>query len=215
MRRFREKAMGKVQVINQSGQQMRELEVPENVFSYPVNEHLLYESVVNRNSNRRRGTATTKTRGEVSGSNRKPWRQKGTGRARVGSIRNPLWRKGGIVFGPKPRDYHYKLPRQAKKNALRSALSLKYAENLILFLDELALAQPKTKSAVGLLKSLNIDSALLVDRDENKNLFLAVRNIPKVKAIAASRLNVYDVLNHRWLVITQRAFEFLMERFQS
>jgi large subunit ribosomal protein L4 len=207
--------MAKVQVINQSGQKTRDIELPDRVFSYPVKEHLLYEAVINRRANQRRGTASTKTRGEVSGSNRKPWRQKGTGRARVGMIRNPIWRKGGIVFGPRPKDYHYEIPKKAKLNALRSALALKHSENRIMILAELVLAGPKTKEAVKILKDLSIRSALVVDGHENTNLFRAMRNIPKVKAVDQSQVNAYDVLDHEWLVMTERAYESLMERFQS
>ena len=122
----------KVQVLDQSGNPVREMDLPEEVFSYPVKDHLIYEAVVNYLANQRQGTACTKTRGEVSGGGRKPWRQKGTGRARAGSIRSPLWRHGGTVFGPKPRDYSYSIPRKAKKNALKSALATKLAEKQLL-----------------------------------------------------------------------------------
>jgi large subunit ribosomal protein L4 len=206
--------MAKVQVINQSGQKTRDIDLPDRIFSYPVKDHLLYEAVVNRQANQRRGTASTKSRGEVSGSNRKPWRQKGTGRARVGMIRNPIWRKGGTVFGPKPRDYHYEIPKKAKLNALRSALALKHAENRLIILAELVLAEPKTKEAAKILKGLSIGSALVVDGRENTNLFRAMRNIPKVKVVDRCQVNAFDVLNHEWLVLTQRAFEMLLERFQ-
>ncbi len=206
--------MAKVQVINQSGQKTRDIDLPDRVFSYPVKEHLLYETVINRRANQRRGTASTKSRGEVSGSNRKPWRQKGTGRARVGMIRNPIWRKGGTVFGPKPRDYHYELPKKAKLNALRSALALKHAENRLLILAELVLAEPKTKEAAKILNGLSIGSALVVDGRENTNLFRAMRNIPDIKVVDQSQVSAFDVLNHEWLVLTERACESLMERFQ-
>jgi large subunit ribosomal protein L4 len=204
--------MAKVQVLNESGQAAGEVELPARVFSYPVKEHLLYESVVQHRAAQRRGTASTKTRGEVSGSNRKPWRQKGTGRARAGSIRSPLWRKGGTVHGPKPRDYSYEIPKQARKNALKSALALRYAENRLVVLAEANLKEPKTKEAAKLLQSLNLDSALIVDRYDNKNLFLALRNIPNVKAVDSRLLSVVDVLKHKWLVLTQRALESLLER---
>ncbi len=204
--------MAKVQVLNGSGQTAGEVELPARVFSYPVKEHLLYESVVQHRAAQRRGTASTKTRGEVSGSNRKPWRQKGTGRARAGSIRSPLWRKGGTVHGPKPRDYSYEIPKQARKNALKSALALRFSEKRLVVLAEANLKEPKTKEAAKLLQSLNLDSALIVDRHDNKNLFLALRNIPNVKAVDSRLLSVVDVLKHKWLVLTQRALESLLER---
>jgi large subunit ribosomal protein L4 len=179
-----------------------------------VKQHLLYEAVVEHQAKERRGTAATKTRGEVSGSNRKPWRQKGTGRARVGSIRSPLWRKGGTVHGPQPRDYSYDIPKQARRNALRSALALRYSEKRLLVLAEASFKEPKTKEASRLLKALQLDSALIVDQASNRNLFIAVRNIPKVKAVDADHLSVFDVLAHKWLVLTRRAFESLMERIK-
>jgi large subunit ribosomal protein L4 len=201
-----------VQVLNESGQVAGELEVSAKIFSYPVKQHLFYEVVVEHNAKERRGTAATKTRAEVSGSNRKPWRQKGTGRARVGSIRSPLWRKGGTVHGPQPRDYSYEIPKQAKRNALRSALALRFSEKRLLVLAEASFKEPKTKEAFRLLKALELDSALIVDRAANKNLFIAVRNIPKVKAVDADHLSVFDVLTYKWLVFTRRALESLMER---
>jgi large subunit ribosomal protein L4 len=204
--------MTKLQVLNTSGQVAGEIEIPTKVFSYPVKQHLLYEAVVMRLANERRGTAATKTRSEVSGSSRKPWRQKGTGRARVGSIRNPLWRKGGSSHGPQPRDYRYEIPKQAKRNALKSALALRFAENRLLILAEAELKGPKTKEAVSLLKTLKLDSALIVDGADNKNLFTAVRNIPRVKAVDSRILSAFDVLGHDWLVFTQRAFKSLLKR---
>ncbi|MGQ9673030.1 MAG: 50S ribosomal protein L4 [Candidatus Aminicenantales bacterium] len=207
--------MAKAQVFTLSGEVAGEVELPAGVFHYPVKGHLLYEAVVQRRANERRGTASTKTRGEVKGSNRKPWRQKGTGRARAGSIRSPLWRKGGTVFGPKPRDYGFAIPKQAKKNALKAALSLRLNENRLLLLETIDLKEAKTKEAAHLLQSLKLDSALIVDKKENANLFLALRNIPRVKAIDAAELSAYDVLRHKWLVLSQRALASLMERIGS
>jgi large subunit ribosomal protein L4 len=207
--------MLKLPVLNQEGKVNGEVNLPESVFSYPVKKHILYEAVVNYLANQRQGTASTKTRGEVSGSNRKPWRQKGTGRARAGSIRSPLWRKGGTVFGPKPRDYSYEIPKQVKRNALKSALALRFKEKKLLLVDDLSLPQPKTKEALQLLKHLQVDSALVVDLADNRNLFLAMRNLPQAKAVDARNLNVYDILKYRWLVLSQRAFDTLMSRFES
>lgn len=204
----------KVQVLDQSGKPVKELSVPEEIFSYPVKEHLIYEAVVNYLANQRQGTACTKTRGEVSGGGRKPWRQKGTGRARAGSIRSPLWRHGGTVFGPKPRDYSYAIPKKARKNALKSALTAKLAENQVLVIDQINISQPKTKEAAIWLKNLKIDSALIVDDRENENLFRSVRNIPNVKAVDDEQLNIYDVLKYKWIVFSQRAFNSLVERLR-
>jgi large subunit ribosomal protein L4 len=206
--------MLKLPVMTQEGKVSGEVALPEAVFSYPVKRHILYESVVNYLANQRIGTTSTKTRGEVSGSNRKPWRQKGTGRARVGSIRSPLWRKGGTVFGPKPRDYGYELPSQVKRNALKSALALKYGEKRLLLVENLNLTQPKTKEAAQLLRQLQVDSALVVDLADNRNLFLALRNLPRAKAVDARKLNAFDVLRFNWLIISQRAFDSLMARFE-
>jgi large subunit ribosomal protein L4 len=206
--------MSKISVLDSSGHPTRDIELPDRVFGYPVKEQLLHETAVNRLANRRRGTAATKTRGEVTGSNRKPWRQKGTGRARVGMIRNPLWRKGGIVFGPQPRDYAYELPKKVKANALRSALALKHKEASLLVLDEIALQAPKTKEGANWLKALKLDSALVVDSSANVNLFQALRNIPRVQAIDERQVNAFDVLRFKWLVLSRRAFDSLMERLK-
>lgn len=206
--------MSKIQVLDQSGKRVSEMNAPKEVFSYPVKEHLLYEAVVSFRANQRRGSASTKTRAEVKGGGRKPWRQKGTGRARAGSIRSPLWRKGGVTFGPRPRSYYYSLPKKAKRNALKSVLSMKLAEKQLLILKTLELKEPKTKDGAKLLEALKLDSALIVDDHQNKNLFLSLRNIPKIKAVDTNLVNVYDVLNHKWLVFTQKAFESLMEKLK-
>jgi large subunit ribosomal protein L4 len=206
--------MAKLQVFDKSGKPAAEIDLPESVFAYPDKGHLVYEAVVSHQANRRRGTAATKTRSDVRGGGRKPWRQKGTGRARVGSIRSPLWKKGGTVFGPQPRDYSYDLPKKARRNALRSVLSQKLSANQILVLSEFDIKEPKTKEAATLLKAFNLDSALLVDSHENTNLFLAVRNLPRVKAVDVRTLNVYDVLKYQWLVFSQRALESAMERLK-
>ena len=207
--------MAKVQVMNATGQAAGEIDLPAAVFSYPVKGHLLYESVLQHRAALRRGTAATKTRGEVSGSNRKPWRQKGTGRARAGGIRSPLWKKGGITHGPQPRDYTYEMPRQARRGALKSALALRHEENRMLVLDEVSLAEPKTKAAAQWLASLNLDSAVIVDCRENRNLFLALRNIPKIKAVDAAELSAFDVIGHTWLVFSRRALESVIERMSK
>lgn len=204
----------KVQVLDQSGNPVEEMNWPEEVLNYPVKDHLVYETVVNYLANQRQGTASTKTKAEVSGGGRKPWRQKGTGRARTGSNRSPLWRHGGTTFGPRPRDYGYELPKKARKNALKSALAAKLGDNLLLIINEINISQPKTKEAAAWLKNLKIDSALIVESRENKNLFQAVRNIPEVKAVDGEKLNTYDVLRYKWLVFSQKEFNSLLERLK-
>lgn len=206
--------MPTVQVIDSSGKKIKEVKASDEIFAVPLKEHLLYEAVINFRANQRQGTASTKTRGDVRGGGRKPWRQKGTGRARAGSNRSPIWKGGGTTFGPKPRDYSYSLPKKAKKNALKSALSLKVAEKQLLIVDAIELKEPKTKDAAALIKSLKVDSALIVDKHENKNLFLSARNIPKTKVVDVNQVNVYDVLNYNWLVLTQRAFDSLTEKLK-
>jgi len=206
--------MLKLQVLDRNGKKLSQLNAPEGVFSYPIKHYLLYEYVKNYNANQRQGTASTKTRGEVRGGGRKPWRQKGTGRARAGSIRSPLWKKGGTTFGPKPRSYFHNLPKQVRKNALKSTLSMKLSENHLLILDELKFDEPKTRDGVKLLDIFKWDSALIVDDYKNKNLFLSMRNIPEVKAIDSNQINVYDILNYKWLVFTKKAFKFLVEKLE-
>lgn len=206
--------MPTVQVIDTSGKKIKEVKASDEIFAVPLKEHLLYEAVINYRANQRQGTASTKTRGEVRGGGRKPWRQKGTGRARAGSTRSPIWKGGGTTFGPKPRDYSYSLPKKAKKIALKSVLSMKLAEKQLLIVDAFKLKEPKTKEFMALIKNLKLDSALIVDQHDNKNLFLAARNIPKTKVIDVSQVTVYDVLNHNWLVLTKKAFDSLTERLK-
>ncbi len=206
--------MAKVQVFNQSGEKVKEVNVPKSISSYPVKEHLIYEAVVQYRANQRQGSASTKNRGDVRGGGRKPWKQKGTGRARAGSTRSPLWKDGGTTFGPHPRDYSYRIPKKARQNALRSAVSSKIAENSLIVLDSLEFKEPKTKEAAQLVKALHLESALVVDRRENKNLFLSVRNLPKIKAVDYQHVNIYDVLNFKRIVFTEKAFDAFMERLK-
>jgi large subunit ribosomal protein L4 len=206
--------MEKLDIIDRSGRAAAQVDLPENVFSKTANDHLIYEAVVNYRANQRQGTAATKTRAFVRGGGKKPWRQKGTGRARVGSSRSPLWRKGGTVFGPQPRDYSYELPKKAKRSALRAALAGKHASGELVVVSEFEVKEPKTRAAVALLKAFKLDSALLVDLHDNANLFLAVRNLPRVKAVDVSGLNIYDVLAHKRLVFSRRAFEAVLEKLK-
>jgi len=206
--------MATVQVMDQTGKKVKNMNVPDEIYSFPKKDHLIYESVINYRSNQRSGTASTKTRSDVRGGGRKPWRQKGTGRARAGSTRSPLWRTGGTTFGPQPKDYSYSIPKKAKKNALKSALSLRVEEDRMVVLESLEFKEPKTQEGAKLMKNLNITSAVIVDSHENKPLFLSLRNIPKVKAVDSGQLTVYDILNHDWLVMTKRAFDALTERLK-
>jgi large subunit ribosomal protein L4 len=206
--------MLKLDVLDKGGRTARSVELPEGVFSYPAKDHLIYEAVVNYQANQRRGTAATKTRGLVTGGGKKPWRQKGTGRARAGSSRSPLWKKGATTFGPKPKDYSYEIPKKARRNALKSALALRLKANKIIVLEDLSLAEAKTKAAAAWLKGLKVDSALIVEGAGNRNLYLALRNIPKVKAVDPLRLNVYDVLDHKWLVFSEQALTSVVERLK-
>jgi large subunit ribosomal protein L4 len=206
--------MLKLDVLDKGGKTAREIELAEGIFAYPAKDHLIYEAVINYQANQRRGTAATKTRSLVRGGGKKPWRQKGTGRARAGSSRSPLWKKGATTFGPKPKDYSYEIPKKARRNALKSALSLRLKAKRIMVLQEIALAEAKTKAAAAWLKGLNLDSALIVEGAANRSLFLALRNIPKVKAVDPMRLNVYDVLNHKWLVFSEQALTSVMERLK-
>lgn len=204
--------MSTISVININKEKIKEREVPDNIFSYKLNRHLVWEEVKSLLASRRSGTHCTKTRAEVSGSGRKPWRQKKTGRARVGSIRTPLWRKGGTVFGPKPRDYSYELPKRAKKNALKSVITSKIKENLLMVVDSLEIPSFKTKDGVILMQRLDVENALFVDSHENKNLARALRNISSAGFIDAMDLNTYELLKYKWLVISERALDKLIER---
>ncbi|MGI6036250.1 MAG: 50S ribosomal protein L4 [Limnochordia bacterium] len=198
--------MPKVVVYNIAGEQVGEIQLDEGIFGVEVNEDLLHQAVVMYQARKRRGTAATKTRGLVAGGGRKPWRQKGTGRARHGSIRSPLWVGGGTVFGPQPRDYKYSMPKKARRQALRSALSAKVNTGSLIVVDELKLDQPKTKTMYGILQNLNASgSTLLVTAGPDDNVRLSARNIAKVKVLPANELNALEVLSYRRLLLTQDA----------
>lgn len=198
--------MPKVNVYNISGEQVGEIDLSENVFGAEINQHVLYEVVKNQLANRRQGTHSAKTRAEVRGGGRKPWRQKGTGRARQGSIRSPQWRKGGIVFPPKPRDYSYRVPKKVRRAAIKSALSSKVLNNEIIVLNELLLDQPKTKEMAKVLNNLKVDKkALIVMSEKDENIVRSARNIPAVETTSVNTLNVYDVLKYDLFIITEDA----------
>ena len=201
--------MANVSVYNIEGKEVGSIELNDAVFGVEVNEHLVHMAVVNQLANNRQGTQSAKTRSEVSGGGRKPWRQKGTGHARQGSTRAPQWTGGGIVFAPKPRDYSFKMNKKEKRIALLSALSSKVAESKIVVLDEFMLDEIKTKKFVEVMNNLKVENALVVLEGENKNVVLSGRNIPSVKVTATNEINTYDVLKYTTLVVTKAAVEKL------
>ncbi|MEW5952259.1 MAG: 50S ribosomal protein L4 [Bacillota bacterium] len=198
--------MPKVAVYNMNGEQTGEVDLSSEIFGIPVHRQALHDAVVMQLAGMRQGTHDTKTRGEVRGGGRKPWRQKGTGRARHGSIRSPIWRGGGIVFGPHPREYGYSIPKKVRRLALKSALSSKVEAGSILVLDELTFPNPKTKDMIKVLDNLKVNNkALVVTADGDEMVTRSARNIPGVKPMAVKGLNVYDLLAHPTLVITRDA----------
>ena len=203
--------MANVSVYNIEGKEVGSIELNDAVFGVEVNEHLVHMAVVNQLANNRQGTQSAKTRSEVSGGGRKPWRQKGTGHARQGSTRAPQWTGGGIVFAPKPRDYSFKMNKKEKRIALLSALSSKVAESKIVVLDEFKLDEIKTKKFVEVMNNLKVENALVVLEGENKNVVLSGRNIPSVKVTATNEINTYDVLKYTTLVVTKADVEKLEE----
>lgn len=208
--------MPTVELLNMQGEQVGEIELDPRIFDREVKMSLIHDVVRMLLNNRRRGTASTKTRSEVSGGGRKPWRQKGTGRARHGSIRSPIWKGGGIVFGPKPRDYRFVLPKKVRRAALCSALSAKLQDNQLTVLDQLKLEQPKTKEIARLLQNLNVEGkALLVTAGPDLNVYRSGRNIPGLKTIVARQLNVLDIINHDRLILTKDAVASVEEVFAS
>ena len=203
--------MANVAIYNMEGKEVDKIELSDAVFGVEVNEHLVHMAVVNQLANNRQGTQSAKTRSEVSGGGRKPWRQKGTGHARQGSTRAPQWTGGGIVFAPKPRDYSFKMNKKEKRIALLSALSSKVADNKIVVLDAFNLDEVKTKKFAEVMSNLKVDKALVVIEGENKNVVLSGRNIPTVKVSATNEINTYDVLKYETLVVTKAAVEKLEE----
>ncbi len=198
--------MPKVALYNVSGEQVGDIELKDDVFGIEINTHVMYEAVKVYLANQRQGTQSAKTRSEVRGGGRKPWRQKGTGRARQGSIRSPQWKGGGVIFAPKPRDYSMKLPKKIRRLALKSAFSAKAEANEIIVLDALTMEAPKTKEMLKVLGNLKVEKkALLVTTAKDDNVVLSARNIPGVKTTQVSTLNVYDILNHDAFVITKDA----------
>ncbi|ENQ3108189.1 MULTISPECIES: 50S ribosomal protein L4 [Bacillus] len=204
--------MPKVKLFNQTGSEVGEIQLAETIFGIEPNEAVLFEAVMMQRASLRQGTHKVKTRSEVRGGGRKPWRQKGTGRARQGSIRSPQWRGGGTVFGPTPRSYAYKLPKKVRRLAIKSALATKVVENNIVVLEDLVLNAPKTKDMVAVLKGLTVEKkALIVTADVNEAVELSARNIPGVTVITADGVNVLDVLHHDKLIMTKAAVEKVEE----
>jgi large subunit ribosomal protein L4 len=199
-------------VVNNENQKVGSVDVRDDLFGGRVNGDLMWESVVHANAAKRRGTHMTKNRALVSGSGKKPWRQKGTGRARVGEIRNPLWRKGGTVFGPQPRSYDYRLPKRVERGALRAALSEKLQAGDFVIVDALVAEEVKTKAAAELLTRLGVTGkAVLVDVAADEKLARSIRNIPGVSLVPSARLTAREVIDARWVVATPGAIEKLQE----
>lgn len=203
--------MAQVAVYNIEGKEVDKLELNDAVFGVEINEHLVHQAVVAQLANKRQGTQSAKTRAEVRGGGRKPWRQKGTGHARQGSTRSPQWTGGGVVFAPKPRDYSKKLNKKEAAGALKSVLTSKVNEEKFIVLDELKLDEIKTKKFVEVLNNLEVAKALVVTKDNDKNVMLSARNIPNVKTSLTNTINVYDILKYDTVVITKDAVAAIEE----
>ena len=203
--------MAKVSVYNMEGKEVDTMELNDSVFGVEVNEHLVHMAVVQQLANKRQGTQKAKTRSEVSGGGRKPWRQKGTGHARQGSTRAPQWTGGGVVFAPTPRDYSFKLNKKEKRAALKSVLTSAVAENKFIVLDELKFDEIKTKNFVQVMNNLKVDKALVVLNEKDANVEMSARNIPDVKMALTNTINVYDILKYNTVVVTKAAAETIQE----
>ncbi len=203
--------MANVAVYNIEGKEVGTIDLNDAVFGVEVNEHLVHMAVVNQLANKRQGTQKAKTRSEVSGGGRKPWRQKGTGHARQGSTRAPQWTGGGIVFAPTPRDYSFKINRKEKRAALKSALTSRVAENKFIVIDEMNFGEIKTKNFQNMLNCLKVNKALVVLEDGNVNAEISARNIPDVKTAHTNTINVYDILKYNTVIATKAAVEKIME----
>ena len=198
--------MARLSVVDLQGKGIRDLDLPDEVFGSPLKDHLIYEAVVAYRAAGRRGTHATKNRSDVRGGGKKPWKQKKTGRSRHGSIRSPIWRGGGTVFGPQPHSYDYAFPRRKRHGALRSALSAKLRDGKLVVVEALQLGEPRTRELVKLMDGLGVKgSALLVDEPGNLHLTLSARNLPRVKATLSTALNIVDVLEHDTVVFTEAA----------
>ena len=203
--------MANVSVYNMEGKEVGTIELNDAVFGVEVNEHLVHMAVLNQLANKRQGTQKAKTRAEVSGGGKKPWRQKGTGHARQGSTRAPQWTGGGVVFAPVPRDYSFKMNKKERRLALKSVLTSKVQENKLVILDELKLDEIKTKAMVNVLNNVKAEKALVVLKDNDANVVLSARNIEGVQTALTNTINVYDILKHNTLVMTKAAAEAIEE----
>lgn len=204
--------MPKIQMLNMEGKSIQEVELKKDIFDVEVNEHAVYLVVKNILANRRQGTQSAKTRAEVRGGGRKPWRQKGTGRARQGSIRSPQWKGGGVVFAPKPRDYSYTTPKKVRRLALRSVLTSKVQENELILVDALKLEEAKTKAMAQALKALNAaKKSLILVGEGNESVARAAKNIAGVKVLNIQSINVYDLLKYDSLILDQEALNKIQE----
>ncbi len=208
--------MPKLDIHNVNGEKVGELELLRELFDAEIKEYAVHQVVVAQLANRRQGTQSAKTRAEVSGGGKKPWRQKGTGRARQGSIRSPQWIHGGVVFAPKPRDYRMKVAKSLRRVAMKSVLTSKVRENEMLILNEISFDFPKTKELIKVLKNLNVDSkSLIITECANKNVYRSSTNLENVKVIPINNINVYDLLNYTKLIITQGAVKKLEEVYSN
>ena len=203
--------MANVSVYNMEGKEVGKMDLSDSVFGVEVNEHLVHMAVIQQLADNRQGTQKAKTRSEVSGGGRKPWRQKGTGHARQGSIRAPQWKGGGVVFAPVPRDYSFKMNRKEKQVALRSALTSRLQDQKLMILDMISFDDVKTKQVVKMMDNLKLSKALIVMPEADKNVVLSARNIPDVKTTQVGKLNVYDILNNGTVVITKDAAQKIEE----
>ena len=203
--------MANVAVYNMEGKEVDKIELNDSIFGVEINEHLVHKAVLQQLANKRQGTQKAKTRSEVRGGGRKPWRQKGTGHARQGSTRSPQWTGGGVVFAPTPRDYSFKLNKKEKRAALKSALTSRVVENKFVVVDELKLDEIKTKKFVEVLKNLNVEKALVVLNDMDEKVIASAANIPTVKTTQTNELNVFDVLKYDTVVVTKAAVATIEE----
>ncbi|NLY36705.1 MAG: 50S ribosomal protein L4 [Tissierellia bacterium] len=204
-----------IQILNQKGEQVAERELSPSIFGIEPNTHVMHEAVVNYLANQRQGSFANKTRAEVRGGGRKPWKQKGTGRARHGSSRSPIWVGGGVTFAKKPRDFSYTLPRKVRQLALKSALSAKAGEDAIVLLDELCFEVPSTKAMVHVLNNLKVnEKTLVVLEDNDVKVARSISNLPKVKSISVNNINTYTVLNYDKVIFTVAALDKLEEVYQ-
>ena len=207
--------MAMTEIYNIKKEKVGEVELNDSLYGVEVNPHLIHDVVRMQRANRRSGNASTKTRGELRGGGAKPWRQKGTGRARAGTNNSPIWRGGGTVFGPKPRDYSYNLPKKVRKIGLRMALSSRFSEENLLVLDDFQMEEIKTKKFINVMNTLNVDNALIVVPDNYENLSKSSRNVPGFKVLPAGGVNVYDILLHKHVVLLQTCLGQLEERLLS